>query len=234
MKKRRESQTAAPTWAFPYRTEGVEVNLVLALGTVESRAPALDDAPDRSAACAGLAFAVVDRKTLREIAELAVRAGEVAQGRAAGGDGLGEHVVDRQDETLQALEGDRAARPLRMESGAVQRLADVDIAEAGDDSPVEQQQLDRRAPAGEPFPELARIEVERFGSQRLEGRPLVEGVGADEVERPEAPGVVESEAPPLLRLDQEMVVLSDLGPVDAPVSGHAEMENQGVAAVGGD
>ena len=80
----------------------------------------------------------------------------------------------------------------------------------------------------------ARVEVERLGPERLERRPLFELVRAHQVERTEPPRIVEREPPPLLGLDDEMVVLADLARVDPPVAGHSEMEDQRVAAVGVD
>ena len=98
---------------------------------------------------------------------------------------------------------------------------------------VEQQQLDRRAvrPASRRS-ELAGVEIERLGPKRLERRPVVELVCRHQVERAEAARIVERHPPPLVGLDDEMVVLADLGRIDAPVARHAEMEDQRVAAIG--
>ena len=52
---------------------------------------------------------------------------------------VGGHVVDRGHEPAQALGGDRAAGARRVDTGAMQRLAHIDIAEASDDTLVEQQ-----------------------------------------------------------------------------------------------
>ena len=46
-----------------------------------------------------------------------------------------------------------------MDAGAIERLASVDVAEAGDDPLVEKQRLDRRPAAFEPAPEPTRVEV---------------------------------------------------------------------------
>ena len=80
---------------------------VLAVRTVKGRAAALDDPPDRSAAAARLAFALVDREALREIAEFAIGRGEIPQGRPAGRDRFGEHLVDRRDQPFEPIERDR-------------------------------------------------------------------------------------------------------------------------------
>ena len=90
------------------------------------------------------------------------------------------------------------------------------------------------AAAGEPPPKLGRVEVERFGPERREGRPFGELVGAHQVERPETPGIIQREPPPLIGVDDEMVVLANLRRIDAPMAGHPEVEHQRVAAVGVD
>src|SRR5258705_9437603 len=226
---------AAPAGALPTsRSLSGQSSSVLAVRAVEGRAAALDDAPDRSTAAARLTFAVIDRKTLRKITELAVGAGEILEGRAARRDRLGEHRVDCRDQPLQPLERNRPASAARMDAGAIERLADIDVAEAGDDSLVEQQQLDRGRAAGKAALEFIRVEVKRLWPERLERRPVGKPVGADQIKRPEPPRVVKRQPPALVRLDQEMVMLADLARVDPPVTRHAEMEAQSVAAVGVD
>src|SRR3954471_22748019 len=105
-----------------------------------------------------------------------------------------------------------------MNAGAMERFTDVDIAQAGDDALVKQQQLDRRRPPCQPALQLVRVEVQRLGTERLEGRPFRKLRGQYQVERAEAPCVIEREGPPLLGLDQEMVMLADLARVDAPMT----------------
>src|SRR3954469_21215269 len=139
MKKRRKAKTAAPTRAFHYSERPLRSTLVLALGAIEGRAAALDDALDRPAACAGLSLTVVHREALGEIAELAVRAGEILEARSTGFDRLGQYFFDRSEKPFQALQRDRTAGAFRMDAGAVQRFAHVDIAKARDDPLVAQQ-----------------------------------------------------------------------------------------------
>src|SRR3546814_3323079 len=69
--------------------------LALAFGAIKGRSPALDEADDRAAASARLARAAIDAPVLREIAEVAFGAEEIAQGRAARGDRRRQHVLDR-------------------------------------------------------------------------------------------------------------------------------------------
>src|SRR5437868_10870548 len=164
--------------------EGAKVNRlsVLAFRAIEGGTAALDEAPDRPAAWARLALAIVDRKPFREVAELAVGRSEVAQGRAAGLDCFGENRVDRGHEPAQALERDGAAGAGRMNAGAEQRLAYVNIAEARDDPLIEEEELDRRASPREAAPELPGVDIGRLGPKGHERRPLAKLVGLHQVE----------------------------------------------------
>ena len=62
----------------------------------------------------------------------------------------------------------------RMDAGAKQRLAGVDVAEPGDDPLVEEQRLDRRPAPFEAAPEPARVEVgaQGVGAERNKRRPV--------------------------------------------------------------
>src|ERR1044071_2052303 len=113
-----------------------------------------------------------------------------------------------------------------MNAGSIQRFTNIDIAEAGDDALVEQEELDGSASAGEPSPQLAGIEIERLRAERLERRPMSELVRSNQVERSEAPGVVEREPMALIGFNNEMVVLECLGRIDPPLPGHAEGKDQ--------
>jgi hypothetical protein len=61
----------------------------------------LHDAPDGGGAAggeAGVAFATIDLKAVLEVAKFAIGLTVIAQGGAAGGDRLGQHVADEGDE----------------------------------------------------------------------------------------------------------------------------------------
>src|SRR6185369_2382855 len=206
----------------------------LAARAIEGRAATLDEPPDRPAAAARPTLAIIDREGLGEVAELAVGAGEILERRAAGRDRFVEHVADRRNQPLEPPQRDRAPGPLGMDAGAVQRLAHVDVAAPGHDPLAEQQQLYRRGTAGEPALKLARVEVERLGPERLERRPVLELVRSDQVERAEAARIVERYHPAVIGLKDEVIVLADRARIDPPVSRHAEVEHQSVAAVGVD
>src|SRR5690606_35681250 len=77
---------------------------LLASGTVERRAPRLDDTPDGAGAArrgAGFPLPIVDREPMLEGPHLAVRGAEIAQRRAPRLDGFGEHDAHRVREPLE-------------------------------------------------------------------------------------------------------------------------------------
>ena len=95
-----------------------------------------------AAAGASLALAAVDGKGMLEVAELARGLDIIAQGRAAGRDGIGQHRLDGRHQTLGPGPGDAGAEPLRRDAGAVEAFASIDIADTGHQMLVEQQGLD--------------------------------------------------------------------------------------------
>ena len=107
----------------------------------------------------------------------------------------------------QSIERNAPTGPLGVNPRAIERLADIDVAQTRDNPLIEQQQLDCRTSAGQPFPQFARIDVERFWPERLEGRPLAKLARPHEVERAEPARIVEGKPSPLVGLDDEMVVL---------------------------
>ena len=103
-----------------------------AVGTIESRAVGLNDPRHPSgagyvagAAGAGLACAVIDREPVLEIAQLARCLDIIAQGGAAGGDGLGQHLANHGHQPLGATSGHGRSDPLRADPGPEQRLAHI-------------------------------------------------------------------------------------------------------------
>ena len=125
---------------------------------------------------------IIDAKPVLEVAERSVRLAVVAQRGAARCDRLLEDGADlrcqaispRGRTTVGARERRRGAA--RREAGAVQRLAHVDIAEAGDPRLVEKRGLQGDAAAGEQPREggaveggAKRLEPEA-GEQRMSGR----------------------------------------------------------------
>ena len=196
----------APTWRLP-SFNGSKVNVEVSVGSGDNRRSSarpgrsVSRSPRRRDALPGHR-----RRSFGEVAELAVGSREILQCRAASSDRFGEDVVNCGNEP-SAFPGKCPAGSRRMDSGAIERFADVDVAEACDDALVEEQQLDRRFPAFQPPLQLLGVDIERLGSERLERRPFAELIGFNEVERSEPPRIIEREPPSLVGLDDEMVVL---------------------------
>ena len=113
-----------------------------------------------------------------------------------------------------------------MDAGAVQRFAGVDIAKPGNRSLVEQQRLDRPAPPLEPALEPSAVgRAECVGAEFREGRPFVERIGGNEIDRAEPSRIVECEGVPVVGFEQQMVVDVGFGRVNAPMARHAEVKN---------
>src|SRR5437764_12763748 len=130
----------APILPHPLAGEGLGVSALL-LGTEERRAAGLDDAAHPLGAVAprtGLALAAVDRPAMLEIAELAIGLHIIPERRPAGLDGLGEHIPDRLCQPRRTHPGDGTGEPTRRQPCPIERLADIDVAEAGHDPLVEQ------------------------------------------------------------------------------------------------
>src|SRR3954453_11602207 len=140
---------------------------------VEGRAAALDDPPHRPAVRdTELPFPAIDCEALREIAELAIGRREIAKCRAAGGNGFGKNVLDRGDQPFEPFKRNRSAGALGVYARPEQRLTDIDVAEAGDDPLVKEQQLDRCRSPVETEPELLGSDCERLRAKRRERRPV--------------------------------------------------------------
>src|SRR5476651_1207264 len=170
----------------------------LPLCTIESRAAGLHDALDAAAAIAtgtGRALVAVDRPLVLEIAELAGGLDVILKARPAGGDGAGQHLADRHDQPFGARARHRRGEAARRQPGPIERLGDIDIAETGDDTLVEQRRFDRRHLAGKRGGQARSVEfvAERLrpdaGEQRMRRQRRLGRV----VEQPEAPGVVEAD-----------------------------------------
>ena len=96
--------------------------------------------------------AVVENRSWKRPASR--RHGEVAQRRAARGDGVLEHSADCRSQGDARLRSgftrprQAGGRPLRREAGPEQRLRDVDVAEAGNDALVHEEGLEVGGAAG--------------------------------------------------------------------------------------
>src|SRR3974390_1532458 len=125
----------------------------LAHRTIEGRAAILDDALDRTPAArrpAWFAGARVNADVVLKHAELAIGEPVIAQRRAAVLDRLRQHRLDAVDQPrgvfvwCAVAYGKRRGAPLRLQVGAMQRLADIDVAKPGDDALIEQCRFEAR------------------------------------------------------------------------------------------
>src|SRR5262245_32237203 len=109
-----------------------------------------DDAADRgacAAAPAGLALPPVDAMVVLVAALVAVRAHEVADGRAPRPGPVLEHTPHRRREGVALGPRDSGGAARRTDPRQEQRLVRVDVADAGDHRLVEEDRLDGRAPS---------------------------------------------------------------------------------------
>src|SRR5215204_5426727 len=216
---------------------------------VEGRAARLDEPPHGRAAAlrrAALALAVVDAERMLEIAERAVRLRVVAQRRAAGLDGLAQHRADLLRQATGALariaggRRERARGGFRMQPGPEQRLADIDVAEPGDQALIEERRL---APekAGDRLP--GEFVAERLEPEIAKMRRGVELGPGHEVHQPEPARVVVGDARAVREVEDDVVVgalaaglrVELAGDARAPAlrdeeaPAHAEMHDQHLA-----
>ena len=165
----------------------------------------------RSARCAGscrrsrgrafFALAVVDPEIVLEIAERAVGAAMIAQRRAAGLDRVVEHRLDGVDQRARRA---RSARrdgrrwwrlALRRQQCAMQRLADIDVAEPRDDALIEQRRLQAGVLAGARLRQHGGVErvAERLGAERAQQRLVAEPRARHQLHRAEPARIVEAD-----------------------------------------
>jgi hypothetical protein len=118
----------------------------------------------------------------------------------------------------------------------VERFADIDIAKAGHDGLIEQQQLDRRNAPLQGISQMARRQAgaQRLGAQRGERAPLFQRVGLHQIDRAEPARVVEREGMAMAGFDQQVVVLAQRLGIDPPAPRHAQMEDHRAAPFGVD
>src|ERR1700722_14994138 len=124
-----------------------KTQLALAFRAIKCRAPSLDHPGDDSATPLPLTwrpFAIVDLEDVLKITQFSIGLPMIAQGRAAGFDGLLEHGANRLGDSGCGA-GRAAARvrqdargPRRRQTGAEQSLAHIDVAKPRDPLLVEE------------------------------------------------------------------------------------------------
>ncbi|VXC07467.1 hypothetical protein MASSI9I_51083 [Massilia sp. 9I] len=175
-----------------------------------------------------------------EIPRLSVYCNKVAQGTAALDDGGGQDLLDRLGQPLVAGAADARSRGFRVDPGAEQAFAGVDVADADHDVAGQQHLLDRRAA-------LARLAPQQFAgkafAQRLHAEAAQQHVLfqiafflAMPEHGAEAARVVQAQHLPAFRAricpdnhQVEVVVLARLDPgrQHPQVAGHAQMDDEG-------
>jgi hypothetical protein len=203
---------------------------MLALGTIEGRPATLNDSPDPASTSALFPLAAVDLEARREIAKFAVGSRIVAKRRTTGLDRLGDDVANGNDKPLDARSRQPPGTASRMDPGAMQRFARVDIAQTGDEALVEQKRLDRRGSAAQFRVKASAVEPCRLWAKLGYRPPIVQRICWNEIDRTEAARVVEREPPPLVRLEQQVIVLLHCFGIHSPLPRHAQVEHQSVAA----
>src|SRR4051794_15925965 len=132
----------------------------------------------------------------------------VAHRRPAGLDRLGQHLADRTRQPFGPDPNDTRRQPPRRYAGPVQRLADVDVAEPGDDALVEQRRLDRRYLPGERTVQITGVEtrLQRLGAEPREHRMRALLPPYQVIEQAEAARVVEPNDGAVVEGQHDMVV----------------------------
>ena len=172
----------------------------------------------------------IDRPAVLEIAQLPIRLNVVAERRSAGLDGLGQNRSNSRDEPVGASPADGCGEASRRHTGAEQRLADIDIAESGNDPLIEQRRFDRGYLARELREKVGTIEFsfERLRAEPGQQRVLCRLVALYIVEQTEATCVVEANNGAVVE-PQHHVVVRGVGQGCATrghSAGHAEVEQQ--------
>lgn len=182
-----------------------------------------------AARAVSLAATAIDRERRAVSTGFAIRILKRGEGGAAPFQAAVQDVMDRPVQAFDFVLGETAGRPFRVQAGQKERLIDVDVAETGDQSLIEQHTLQLTGAPGEAGREHLRRELirQRFGTET----PVQSlDVSREEVEHPaELPLVREPEIVPVVELDCQ-VLEPEPGSVprdDAQLAGHAEMNHQG-------
>ena len=161
--------------------------------------------------------------------ELAVGPAVIAQRGAAGLDRVLEHGLDGIDEFFRAfgrrarLDRDRGRPPPGRKPRPVQRLADINVAETGDDLLIQERGLERRllALAGARQHRSVEFVAERLGPKRAQQRLPVELGARDELHHAEAARIVEGDPRAGRHVEHHVVVRGVLRAIVVIAAGRA-------------
>src|SRR5581483_9833990 len=171
---------------------------------------------------AGLAFAAIDAVLELEEAGLAFGVHVIGNRRAAGGDGLAEHLLDGVVKAAQFGPGERGGAAARAHSGAEKRFVRIDIAHTTQQLLVQQRALDRGFALAEQVDEDFETNIQRFHAFSLETVARVYR------QPPEPPWINKAQFPSRSQLGNEMRVLFDflLWLCQQKLAGHAQMNDK--------
>lgn len=161
-----------------------------------------------SAAGAGLAQSIIHPEQWYEETRVAVLADEIPQRRAAPLDGLVQGIPHRHGQPLVSPGADAARGAGWMDSGAVKRLAGIDVAHAHDDTAVHDERLGGNPAAPGLSIQVVAVEGlgQRFGAQGLEQWMPFRRPGRPQ-HAAEPSGVAKSQASAVVELDIQVIVL---------------------------
>ena len=196
----------------------------------ESRTLAEAGGLDGGAAdAAGLILAIVDVEGLLEVAGGAAFVDEVAQRGATLFESGGQHFADGGGQAAVAGEREPSGGALGRDTGAEQRFAGVDVADADDDVAVHDEGFDGGGAAPGTGMEVfaGKALFEGFRAERREKRVLAR-IFSSPKQAAKAAGVVIAEAEAAGEDEVVMIVLAGRagGGSDAETPGHAEMDEQ--------
>src|SRR5262245_500276 len=166
----------------------------LTAGTIEGAAPSLDDSPDRAPTrAARLSFAVVDEQLLAVGARLVPERAIRAEGGAHSLDGFVQHAPGLARHRIPFLASQTSGRAARIDTGAMQDLARVDVPDAGETLLIQEEDLHRdRGAAGRRLEALGgRWRGDRIGSELGERRIFAKPRGRRHPEESEAARILE-------------------------------------------
>src|ERR1700678_135154 len=212
----------------------------LAFRAIETRALAHDHVPDRRRACvARFSLAAVHAEPRGESARLSARIPVAAKRRPVAADRGAQNHRHTGRDFFELAPRNASGPPRRTHSGAKQNFGRVNIADAGDDSLIHDQVLDRRGPSARLRRKIVRVE---FARQRLRAETLQLRRGSqrgalDQTNHAEAPRIVVYQPRPVIQRKFKMVVVGiELAGIEAIVpmsqaAGHAEVDEQHMVAV---
>lgn len=182
---------------------------------------------------AGLPFAAVDLMAFLIASFAAIRAFEIAEGRAAGCDCCLQNLANAAGQGLYFLWRDLIGPQQRVNAGAMQGLVAVDVSQAADGVLIHEQGLDL-PPTGEYLLQDRHADGEGVWAERTERIGTCVGARIQEPDSAEAARITEAEFAAGVREAQPQVRMfgrRDLALLDGYAPGHAEVDDEAGAVI---